>query len=35
MSGRTIDEISHGQAVFMAGITEKCSHRKEDKWFYS
>ena len=29
MSSRTIDEKSHGQTVFMARITKKCSHGKE------
>ena len=35
MSGRTIDERSHGQTIFMAGITKQCSHGKETEWFYS
>ena len=35
MSGRTIDEKYHGQTIFMAGITKKCSHGKEVEWFYS
>ena len=35
MSGRTIDKISHGQTVFMAGITNQCSHGNETEWFYS
>ena len=34
MSGRTIDERSHGQIVFMARITKQCSHGKEADWFY-
>ena len=35
MRGKTIDEISHSQIVFMGGITNKCSHGKEAEWFYS
>ena len=35
ISGRTIDERTHGQTVFMAGITKQCSHKKEIEWFYS
>ena len=35
MSGRTIDGRYEGQIVFMARITKKCSHGKEDEWFYS
>ena len=35
MNGRTIYEISHGQTIFMAGITKQCSHGKETEWFYS
>ena len=34
MSGRTIYERSHGQTIFMEGITKKCSHEKEAEWFY-
>ena len=35
MSGRTIDERSHGQTVLMEGITKQCSQGKEAEWFYS
>ena len=35
MSGRTIYERSHGQTIFMVGITKQCSHEKEAEWFYS
>ena len=35
MSGRTIDKRSHGQTIFMEGISKKRSHGKEAEWFYS
>ena len=34
MSGRTIDEKSHSQTLFMEGITKQCSHGGEAEWFY-
>ena len=35
MNGGTIDKRSHGQTVFIAGITKQCSHGKEVERFYS